>query len=249
MDCNGPPRYRELMRIVEPFSYRDRLTMPKLLINAAGDQFFLPDSSQFYFDELKGEKYLRYVPNADHSLRNSDARETLVAYYDAVLRGAARPKFSWKFEKDGTIRVTATDKPTEVKVWQATNPDARDFRLETIGTGLQELTLSEEGDGIYVAKVSKPEKGWTAYFVELTFPSGGKYPFKFTTACARRARRPPVPGVQTQAADYRYSLRNANATAGRLVPGGRDASEGIYCPGFSAGGGAVFGSSAPRWQV
>ena len=26
-----------------------------------------------------------------------------------------------------------------------------------------------------------PEKGWTAYFVEMTFPSGGKYPFKFTS--------------------------------------------------------------------
>jgi hypothetical protein len=30
--------------------------------------------------------------------------------------------------------------------------------------------------------VEKPEKGWSAYFVELTFPSGGKYPYKFTTA-------------------------------------------------------------------
>jgi len=30
--------------------------------------------------------------------------------------------------------------------------------------------------------VEKPEKGWSAYFVEMTYPSGGKYPFKFTTA-------------------------------------------------------------------
>ena len=35
--------------------------------------------------------------------------------------------------------------------------------------------------GSYVANVAKPAKGWTAYFVELTFPSGSKYPFKFTT--------------------------------------------------------------------
>lgn len=181
MDYNGQPRYRELMRMVEPFSYRDRLTMPKLLINSAGDQFFLPDSSQFYFDDLKGEKYLRYVPNTDHSLRNSDARESLIAYYDAVLRGVVRPKLSWKFEKDGTIRVTARDKPAEVKLWQATNPDARDFRLEKIGKAYQSSLLTDEGSGTYVAKMSKPEKGYTAYFVELTFPSGGKYPFKFTT--------------------------------------------------------------------
>ncbi len=181
MDHNGEARYRELMKIVEPFSYRDRLTMPKLMINAAGDQFFLPDSSQFYFDDLKGEKYLRYVPNADHSLRGSDARESLVAFYDAVLRGAARPKFSWKFDKDGTIRVTAKDKPSEVKLWQATNPDGRDFRLEKIGKAYKSSTVAEDKKGTYVAKVSKPEKGFTAYFVELTFPSGGKYPYKFTT--------------------------------------------------------------------
>ena len=48
------------------YEYRDRLTMPKYMINATGDQFFLPDSSQFYFDDLKGEKYLRYVPNTNH---------------------------------------------------------------------------------------------------------------------------------------------------------------------------------------
>jgi len=33
-----------------------------------------------------------------------------------------------------------------------------------------------------VAKVAKPASGFTAYFVELTFPSSMKYPFKFTTA-------------------------------------------------------------------
>jgi PhoPQ-activated pathogenicity-related protein len=33
-----------------------------------------------------------------------------------------------------------------------------------------------------VARVAKPEKGWTAFFVEATFAGEGKYPFKFTTA-------------------------------------------------------------------
>ena len=36
--------------------------MPKFLVNAAGDQYFLPDSSQFHFAGLKGENYLRYLP-------------------------------------------------------------------------------------------------------------------------------------------------------------------------------------------
>jgi hypothetical protein len=29
---------------------------------------------------------------------------------------------------------------------------------------------------------AKPLAGWTAFFIELTYPSGGKYQFKFTTA-------------------------------------------------------------------
>ena len=85
MDWNGTPQYKALMKIEEPFEYRSRLTMPKFIVNATGDQFFLPDSSQFYFDELPGEKYLRYVPNADHSLKGTDAPFTLLAYYNAVL--------------------------------------------------------------------------------------------------------------------------------------------------------------------
>jgi PhoPQ-activated pathogenicity-related protein len=32
-------------------------------VDPAGDQYFLPDSSQFYFAGLKGETYLRYVRN------------------------------------------------------------------------------------------------------------------------------------------------------------------------------------------
>jgi len=53
------PEIRSLFNLVGPFSYKDRFQMPKLLVNAAGDEFFIPTSSQFYFDELPGEKYLR----------------------------------------------------------------------------------------------------------------------------------------------------------------------------------------------
>ena len=68
--------------------------MPKYLVNATGDQFFLPDSSQFYFDDLKGEKYLRYVPNREHSMRGTDAFENVQAYYESFLNGHSRPEVS-----------------------------------------------------------------------------------------------------------------------------------------------------------
>ncbi len=180
MDWNGTPEDRALMKIEDPYEYRERLTMPKFILNASGDQFFLPDSSQFYFDDLPGVKYLRYVPNADHSLKGSDAYDTLHACYSSVLNNLALPQFSWKLEPDGSIRVTAKDTPSKVTLWQATNPEARDFRLESLGPKWQESPVSDQGQGVYVGKVPKPAKGWTAFFVELTFPSRGK-PLKFTT--------------------------------------------------------------------
>ncbi|MSU61284.1 MAG: PhoPQ-activated pathogenicity [Pedosphaera sp.] len=182
MDWTDTPEYAALLKIEEPYEYRDRLTMPKFIINAAGDQFFLPDSSQFYFDQLKGTKYLRYVPNADHGLKGSDAWMTLLACYHAVLNKAALPEFTWTSEKNGTLRVKAGTQPTAVKLWQATNPDARDFRLMTIGPAWTSKDVPVGDKGTYLATVSKPEKGWTAYFAELTFPSTGPAPFKFTTS-------------------------------------------------------------------
>ena len=48
----GHAEFAALIRIEDPYSYRYRLTMPKFIVNAAGDQYFLPDSSQFYFAGL-----------------------------------------------------------------------------------------------------------------------------------------------------------------------------------------------------
>ena len=39
--------------------YRDRLTMPKLMICTGGDEFFQPDDSFFYWDQLKEPKFIR----------------------------------------------------------------------------------------------------------------------------------------------------------------------------------------------
>lgn len=179
----GTPEYREILKIEDPYNYRDRqrLKMPKYIINASGDQFFLPDNSQFYYHDLPEEKHLRYVPNAKHNLEGSDVRESLAAFYQSVLDGTPRPKFSWKKELDGTLRVTVQDKPAQVLLWQATNPNARDFRVDTIGKAYQSSSLAPQADGTYVGHVNKPPSGFTAFFVELLYPTGGKYPFKFTT--------------------------------------------------------------------
>ena len=181
----GTPEYQAVLKIEDPYSYRDNdqlKKIPKYMINASGDEFFLPDNSQFYFGELKGEKYLRYEPNAKHNLAGSDVRENLTAFYQSILEGEKRPRFSWKKLPDGALRVEAKDEPAEVRLWQASNPKARDFRLDVIGKAYQSALLKPGSKGIYEGRVAKPVSGYVAFFVELTYPRGpGKQPFKFTT--------------------------------------------------------------------
>lgn len=186
MDNRHSPNFAKLMALVDPYTYRQRFTQPKFLINAAGDEFFVPDSSRFYFDQLPGEKYLRYVPNAKHNLKGSDALESMEAYFSAFINQQLRPHFSWQME-EGEIRITAKDKPNTVILWQASNPEARDFRLDSIGKAWISTTLQAEANGnTYIGKIDKPAKGWTAAFIELIYNSkssnsNSKYPLKFTT--------------------------------------------------------------------
>jgi PhoPQ-activated pathogenicity-related protein len=179
----GTPQFAALIHIEDPYSYRDRLTMPKFIVNAAGDQYFVPDSSQFYFTGLRGENYLRYLPNTDHSLKGEyvDAAESAVSFYQSILSDTPRPSFSWNFADDGSIRVKTESKPIAVRLWQAQNPSARDFRLATIGAAYTSSKLADQGDGLYIGKAPEPKQGWAAYFVEMTFPTDGPYSYKFTT--------------------------------------------------------------------
>jgi PhoPQ-activated pathogenicity-related protein len=179
----GTPEYQKVLAIEDPYNYRDRprLQIPKYLINAAGDQFFLPDNSQFYFAELPPEKHLRYVPNAKHNLKHSDALESLQAFYQAVIDGHPRPTYSWQKQADGSLTVSSQDRPLEVSLWQATNRHARDFRLDLIGKAWHSSPLEPDSQGVYLGRVAPPKSGFTAFFVELVYDSGGKYPFKFTT--------------------------------------------------------------------
>ena len=175
------PAYIELLDIEDPYVYRDRYKMPKLVLNAAGDQFFTPDSSRLYFHDLPGEKLLRYVPNTDHSLRGSDGRETMLVFYDSIVRNLKRPKYTWKFLDNGAIRVDTPNQPKEVKLWQGHNPKARDFRLEEVGPIYKSSALKETEPGVYIGKIDTPKEGFTAFFVELTYDIGSNLPLKVTT--------------------------------------------------------------------
>ncbi len=205
-------RMKEIYRIEDPYYYLDRLTMPKYIVNSSGDQFFCPDSSQFYFDDLKGEKHLRYVPNADHSVdSNFDAVTSIVTFYQMILAGQPRPQMKWTFEDDGAIRVHSDTPPQRVILWQANNPNARDFRLATIGSAFSSTELKPEADGSWVGRATTPDKGWTASFVELAYDTGSLFPFKVSSAVRVLPDTLPYEGIDPAKIEYEPNAAQSSA--------------------------------------
>lgn len=175
------PEYKALMDLVEPYSYRDRLTMPKYILSASQDQFFLPDSSQFYWDDLKEVKRLRYVPNVGHSMGGSDVFDSVASFYASILTDTPLPEYAWTYTDPNTVNVSANQKPTAVILYTAHKDEDRDFRIDEAGKLWEGQPLEAGADGSWTANVPKPEKGWTAYMVELSFAGPGGTELKFTT--------------------------------------------------------------------
>jgi PhoPQ-activated pathogenicity-related protein len=184
-DKIGKPELERVNAIEDPLRYKDRprMKIAKYVINAVGDEYFPPDNTQFSYHLLPQGKRLRMIPNSKHSTAGTDINESMTAWYEAIIRNRKVPDYSWTVRKsDGAIVVKPQGKPTEVRLWQGTNPKARDFRVDSIGPqAFTSVVLQPQKDGTYVGNVDKPGAGFTAYFVELTYPSGTKFPFKFTT--------------------------------------------------------------------
>lgn len=182
-DQIGKPGLDGVNLIEDPLNYQDRPTMkiPKYVINAVGDEYFPPDNTRYGYARVAAPKRLRMIPNSKHSTAGTDIMESITAFHDAVIHKRPIPDYAWSVGKGGEIVVKPQGEPSEVRLWQGTNPKARDFRVDTIGKAFTSTVLTARPDGTYVGDVAKPEAGYTAYFVELTYPSGGKYPLKFTT--------------------------------------------------------------------
>ena len=76
----------ELAAIVDPFSYRQHLTVPKLIVLGTNDRYWPLDALNLYYDALIGERYILYMPNAGHELRSGRERALagLMAFFQHV---------------------------------------------------------------------------------------------------------------------------------------------------------------------
>ena len=118
-----------------PFSYRDRLTMPKLMINGLNDRYWTLDALNIYWGELKGPKSVVYLPNAGHNLavNRHYAVNGVGALFAQTISQRPWPELSWNHD-DGERNRCADrhldPEPKAAKLWSARS-DSRDFRDST----------------------------------------------------------------------------------------------------------------------
>lgn len=178
----GTPRGGELLSIVDPYSYREQLTKPKLILLSTNDRYWPLDALKLYWADLPSPKHVLYVPNQGHGLRDFDR---VIGALSAVHRYAARgenlPQVSWKFansEDALAIRVDAARRPQRVLVWTARS-DTRDFRDARWSS--RECTGKS---GEYSCAAPRAPQGYTAAYAEASFKDEGQPAFSLsTTVC------------------------------------------------------------------
>ncbi len=178
------PEGQLLKQLVDPISYQSALTMPHFILNATGDEFFLPDASEEYIHQIPGEVLQRLVPNTNHTFegKRSEMLQSLIAWYQLQLEHAPRPVISWQIGPDDRLEVSSDQEPLVVRLWQAYNPTARDFRYPVLGEVWKSRVITPDRDGVYRVRLEVPEQGYNAFLVELTLPGLSDQPQVYTTS-------------------------------------------------------------------
>ncbi|KAL3877090.1 hypothetical protein ACJMK2_034845 [Sinanodonta woodiana] len=194
------PNTQKMANIIDPISYNDRfINKPKFIITTGGDEFFIPDDSDYFFDQLKGPKYLRILPNAEHSCVGHviSLLFSLRAFYLSVMMNEPLPKMEWKkviTPNAGRILLTLDRQPVTIHAFYAHTLDGkrRDFRLlrGTPGNPRKPqvhpvIWLTRDvtalGNGTFQVEFENPKEGWIAFFIMVTFPGLMSSVLEFTT--------------------------------------------------------------------
>lgn len=163
-----------LTTIVDPYFYRERFKMPKMIVNGTNDRYWVIDASKFYFNDLPGEKMLLYIPNAGHSLQEGIPRvvANIVAFYSLVAEKKPLPQVSADVKQSGnkvTVTVSTKSPVAGVQVWHAQSPikDLRNSRWQAVDA-------KPAGSGKYVAEISLPDSGTLAVIADAQVDVKGR---------------------------------------------------------------------------
>jgi len=168
------PGMIKLRNAVDPYSYRERYNIPKLLLLGTNDPYWTVDSLRHYWNDLPEPKLVFQTPNAGHDLGDrKDAYQTLAAFFQMVSDRQPLPRFTWKFKSGPAPEVSLEVKPDAkvTRLWSSESVD-RDFRNELwIGRVLQHDAGRANG------RLVSPPTGYRAYLAEVTLisPTGDAY--------------------------------------------------------------------------
>ena len=176
---NMPEYQKQLWAMIDPYSYRSRLTVPKLLIHGTNDPYWTVDATRWYWDDLEGVKYLLNLPNVGHDLGVHALKglQTLAVFTRFACSGQPWPEMTWKHSEAGDYFVLSvqSDIPAkEAKLWTAQS-ETKDFR--------QARWVSQPVEGVngtYTVSIPKPASGHIAYYLELE-TEFDEIPFSVTT--------------------------------------------------------------------
>lgn len=182
LDTRDDGPMRELRSWVDPYAYRARYTMPKLLLLGSNDPYWVVDSLRNYWDDLPAKKVVFQTPNAGHDLGGGkDATITLANWFAQVAADEALPEVTWKL-RDGAngaagVDVTVDRPAKKIRLWSAQSKD-RDFRDDTWSS--RELIIEGDRKSAH-ADVAKPASGFTAFFAEVELPAPQGDTYKLST--------------------------------------------------------------------
>ena len=178
------PREVNLRRMMDPWTYREQLSLPKLLIVGTNDPYWVVDSMNLYWDDLVGDRYIRQVPNGGHGLEGGrdGALTTLAVFFRHTASGTDLPRISWDYSHAGLhlkLAMKSDLEPSRVRLWTAHSKDLdfRDDRWESADVDCKE--------GYSVGSVEIPKSGHIAIFGEIEFDFQG-LPWSLSTLVYRR---------------------------------------------------------------
>lgn len=162
------PIGQRLASIVDPFNYRASLAQPKLIVLATNDGNSPLDALNLYWDSLIGEKYILYLPNNTHEIKDFPRIAGTVGALHRRVRGELTlPQLAWSFDEQPEslrLRFTSDVAPGTVLLW-TTSSESRDFRKS-----VWRSTPVEAVDGAYRLETARPATGFAAMFAEAQFP-------------------------------------------------------------------------------
>lgn len=161
------PTGQRLQQIVDPYHYREALSQPKLIICGTNDHYWPLDALNLYWADLTGPKWVLYVPNNGHALK--DVVRVLGALHGLHRQASGDsplPVPRWSFEAgpaSTTLRVQSTPTAQRALVWTARST-SRDFR-----SAVWSSSAMEAGANGFQCRVAHEAKGHIAFFGELMF--------------------------------------------------------------------------------